>query len=88
MGSIATKFDAFGWRVVEIDGHDHQALRLSFDEVSSPLGEGREGVRRPTCIVAHTVKGKGVDFMEDELAWHYKSPNDTQLENALRQVEA
>ncbi|RYG24568.1 transketolase [bacterium] len=86
MGSIAKKFAAFGWRVLEIDGHDHDALRQAFEEISSPLGEGRVGVTKPTCIVAHTVKGKGVDFMEDDLAWHYKSPNDAQLESALDQV--
>jgi transketolase len=83
MGSIAKKFDAFGWRVVEIDGHDHDALcRDLTPALPSPKGEA------PLCVVAHTVKGKGVDFMEDDLAWHYKSPNDAQLESGLRQVGA
>ena len=78
LGSIAEKFRAFGWSVVEIDGHDHNALRAAL----TSRGE------RPTCVVAHTVKGKGVDFMEDDLAWHYKSPNEAQLDEALRQVAA
>lgn len=76
LGSVAAKFAAFGWRTVEVDGHDHDALRAALAE---------EG---PVAVVAHTVKGKGVDFMEDQLAWHYKSPNDAQLEEALRQVAA
>jgi len=78
LGSIRDKFAAFGWYAIDIDGHDHGALRQAFSEISD----------RPTAIVAHTVKGKGVDFMEDQLAWHYKSPNDAQLEEALRQVAA
>jgi transketolase len=79
MGSIRHKFEAFGWAVDEVDGHDHEALRQSL---------GRRDSRRPLCLVARTVKGKGVDFMEDELAWHYKSPDLAQLESALRQVGA
>lgn len=78
LGSIARKFDAFGWRVVGVDGHDHAALRFAL----------RSGGEQPTCVVAYTIKGKGVDFMEDDLAWHYRSPNDAQLEDALRQVAA
>lgn len=77
MGSLADKFDAFGWRTMEIDGHDHDEIR----EALKPTEE-----TRPTCVVAHTVKGKGVDYMEDDLAWHYRSPNAEQLENALWQV--
>ncbi len=78
LGSIRAKFAAFGWYAIDIDGHDHGALRQALSEISD----------RPTAIVAHTVKGKGVDFMEDQLAWHYKSPNDAQLEDAIRQVRA
>lgn len=90
MGSIAKKFDAFGWSVVEIDGHDHDVLREALINSPSPSGSPWRGSRgeRPLCIVAHTVKGKGVDYMEDELAWHYKSPSDAQLESALSQVGA
>jgi transketolase len=73
------KWRAFGWQVEEIDGHDHDAIRLALG------GTGRHD--RPTAIVAHTVKGKGVSFMEDQLVWHYRSPADEQLETALREVQ-
>lgn len=76
MGSLCAKFAAFGWRTVNVDGHDHDALRAALAHSG------------PVAVVAHTTKGKGVDFMEDELAWHYRSPNDAQLEDALRQVAA
>jgi transketolase len=77
---FAAKWSAFGWNAVEVDGHDHDSLRAALEAV--PAAE-----RRPTAIVAHTVKGKGVSFMEDRLAWHYKSPSEEQLEQALRELE-
>ncbi len=86
LGSVAAKFAAFGWRTIEVDGHDHAALRRTFGTPTLPSPK-REDVHRPLCVVAHTVKGKGVDFMEDDLAWHYRSPNDAQLLDALRQVD-
>lgn len=78
---LADKFRAFNWGVHELDGHDHPALRAA---LSGP--PPREG--RPTVIVAHTIKGKGVSFMEDKLLWHYRSPDDVQLAAALAEVEA
>jgi transketolase len=77
---FAAKWRAFGWTVAEIDGHDHDALRATLE--AAPAEEGR-----PTAIIAHTVKGKGVSFMEDRLAWHYKSPSEEQLDEALRELE-
>jgi transketolase len=74
---LADKFSAFGWHVVEVDGHDHNALRAAFNSFHA---------EKPVAVIAHTTKGKGVDYMEDNLAWHYKSPNDEQLEKALKQV--
>jgi transketolase len=71
------KWRAFGWDVAEIDGHDHDAIRTT---LSKPHPT------RPRAIVAHTVKGKGVSFMEDDLLWHYRSPDDAQLAEALAQV--
>jgi transketolase len=74
---FADKWRAFGWDVHEVDGHDHEALRAILS-TSHPT--------RPRVIVAHTVKGKGVSFMEDELLWHYRSPDDAQLAEALAEV--
>jgi len=73
---LGDKWRAFGWGVVEVDGHDHGALRTAL--------EGPAQAGRPTAVIAHTVKGKGVGFMEDRLEWHYKSPTDEQLLHALR----
>jgi transketolase len=73
---LAEKWRAFGWSVTEIDGHDHDQITQALCMVPHTPG-------RPTAIIAHTVKGKGVSFMENELAWHYKAPNDAQLSQAL-----
>jgi transketolase len=81
LGDLAGKWSAFGWQAKQVDGHDHLAL-------DRELMASLEGRGRPTAIVADTVKGKGVSFMEDELIWHYKSPDDAQLEQALREVSA
>jgi transketolase len=78
---FADKWKAFGWSVAAVNGHQHAALRRVFAEL--PLEPGR-----PTAIIAHTVKGKGVPFMEDRLEWHYRSPDARQLEEALEAVEA
>ncbi len=77
---LADKWRAFNWAVRELDGHDHAALRAALRAV--PFEPGR-----PSVLIAHTVKGKGVSFMEDQLAWHYKSPDDTQLAAALAELE-
>jgi transketolase len=76
---LADKFRAFRWSVREVDGHNMQELT----EVLSSLPQESH---RPTAIIAHTVKGKGVSFMENSLAWHYKSPTDEQLEIALKEL--
>lgn len=77
---LAEKWRAFGWAVREIDGHDHEAIQQAFADV--PFEEGR-----PSVIVAHTVKGSGVSFMEDQLLWHYRPPDDEQLDAAIRELE-
>ena len=64
---LAEKFRSFGWIVHEIDGHDHSQL---LQAISAPYA----GAQKPTMIVAHTVKGKGVSFMEDDNNWHYRIP--------------
>lgn len=76
---LADKFRAFRWAVREVDGHDHAAIREA-------LGSLPFEAERPSCLIAHTIKGKGVDYMQANLAWHYKAPNATQLEDALRQL--
>ena len=77
---LADKWKAFRWAVREIDGHDHQQIEDTLK--SLPFEKGK-----PSVIIAHTTKGKGVSFMENQLAWHYKSPNAEQLAQALAEVE-
>lgn len=79
MAPLRQKFESFHWHVEEVDGHDVGALRAAFENASAQSD-------RPTVIIADTVKGKGVDFMENEVKWHYKSPNAEELSSALRQV--
>jgi transketolase len=77
---IKDKFLACMWQVHEVDGHDHQELYNLFQKILANRGNS------PHVIVAHTVKGKGVSFMEDKLLWHYKSPNKEQFEAALKEL--
>jgi transketolase len=76
---LAEKFRAFNWGVVELDGHDHGALKAA-------LAGAPPRPDRPTAIIAHTVKGKGVSFMEGQLLWHYRNPDGAQLEAALAEL--
>lgn len=78
---LVDKFKAFNWAVREINGHN-------FAEIEAALNSLPLESNRPTCIIAHTIKGKGVSFMENQLAWHYKSPNQEQLEQAMSELEA
>ena len=75
------KWVSFGWAVQEIDGHDFGQIEETLRKL--PFVPGK-----PNCIIAHTVKGKGVSFMENQVAWHYKSPNKEQLAVALREIGA
>jgi len=77
---LADKWRAFGWALHEVDGNDISALQETLS--SLPLS-----IDKPSVIIAHTVKGKGVSFMEDSLDWHYKTPNETQLREALAEIE-
>jgi transketolase len=72
------KLTAFGCSVHEIDGHNHQLLLEALTSIAED---------KPTVIVAHTTKGKGVSFMENRVEWHYKNPNDEQLAIALNELE-
>ncbi len=74
------KWQAFGWHVTYVNGHDLNQLMTAFSEARVIKGQ-------PTVIMAHTVKGKGVSFMENEVDFHGKAPNATQVETALKELE-
>jgi transketolase len=77
---IDEKFKAFRWHVINIDGHD-------FDKIRAAYQEAREVKDRPVCIVAKTVKGKGVSFMENQAGWHGKSTNAEEYKVAMQDLE-
>ena len=77
LGRLADKWELFSWSVHDVDGHDHFLLKSAIS---------RESVDKPTCVVAHTVKGKGVSFMEDAVVWHYRHPSDKELEKAAEEL--
>jgi transketolase len=77
----AAKFRAFGWNVVQCDGHDQGDIRRALDAAVAQRGQ-------PTCVIAHTIKGKGVSFMEGDFNWHAKVPTDEQLATALAELDA
>lgn len=76
---IDEKFKAFGWHVIEIDGH-------CFDEIKDAFKEARETKGMPTAIIAKTHKGRGVSFMEDEAGWHGKAPDEQQAKQAVEEL--
>jgi transketolase len=78
---LGEKFSAFNWGVHVLDGHDHAALHTALSGPPPQPG-------RPTAIIAHTVKGRGVSFMEGKLLWHYRNPDEVQLAAALAELEA
>ncbi|MFN8570908.1 MAG: transketolase [Gemmatimonadaceae bacterium] len=78
---FADKWRAFGWATVEVDGHDLSAI----DEA---LGRFPFEAGKPSCLIAHTVKGKGVSFMEDDLLWHYRCPRGDELAAATAELTA
>lgn len=76
---LAAKWSAFGWTVVDVDGHDHEAIREAL--------QGSNSVQRPMVIICHTVKGKGVSFMENSVLWHYRPPAGDELVSALAELQ-
>jgi len=76
---FAKKFEAFGWAVREIDGHNLNEIDETFS--SLPFNDGK-----PSLILAHTLKGKGVSYMEDNIDWHYKSPDENQIRQAFEEL--
>ena len=81
LGNIRQKFDAFGWKTLEMNGNDMDAVVATLDEAKSLTGKGQ-----PIAILMHTIMGKGVDFMENDHSWHGVAPSDEQLQRALAQL--
>ena len=75
------KFDAFGYDTYEIDGHNMEEIMATFDKIHV----AKDG--KPKFINAHTIKGKGVSYMENQLAWHGMAPNDEQYALAMKELE-
>jgi transketolase len=75
---LRDKVSAFGWETVEVDGHDQQAI---VDAVESRTG------RKPMLVIARTIKGKGVSYMENDPIWHYRSPSPAEFQQALRELD-
>jgi transketolase len=76
---FADKWRAFGWSCVEVDGHDHASLFSHLSAIPRTTG-------KPTCLLAHTVKGKGVSFMERSVLWHYRTPRGSEYDDALNEL--
>lgn len=77
---FASKWESFGWAVIETDGHDHQGLIETFARL--PFCPGK-----PSCVIAHTTKGKGVSFMENSVLWHYRTARGKEFEAAMKELE-
>ena len=75
------KFEAFGFHVIVINGHDFEEIEAAFNEAKTVKG-------KPTVIIANTVKGKGVSFMENQVGWHGTAPNDEQYAAAVAEIKA
>lgn len=76
---FASKFESFGWNVLDVNGHD-------FDELRNAFEQAEQVKNKPTVIIAHTIKGKGVSFMENNYAWHGAAPNQEQYEQAMEEL--
>ncbi|MCP4481681.1 MAG: transketolase [bacterium] len=78
---LASKFKSFGWHVLEVDGHKYSEIFAAYDEFLAA------NLDKPTVIIAETIKGKGVSFMENKAGWHGKAPNSEEKELALQEIE-
>ena len=76
---LKEKFETFRWETYEVNGHDHHALKNIFIKAQNLNG-------KPKVIIAHTIKGKGISFMEGKLLWHYKSPSEAQFNEANNEL--
>lgn len=77
---LRSKWESFNWRVMEADGHDHADLTRSLSAIGEP-------VSKPTVLIAHTTKGKGVSFMENTVLWHYRTARGEEFDRALAELE-
>ena len=75
------KFSAFGWNVIQIDAHDVEQIIDAIEQAKACKG-------KPTVVIAHSVKGKGVSFMENNAAWHGSAPNEQQYQQAMADLDA
>ena len=78
---LVDKLTSFGWSVKEVDGHNHGDLVKAFQNIPWESG-------KPSMLIAHTLKGKGVSFMENKVEWHYRSPNKEQFGKAIAELES
>ena len=76
---LGDKWKAFNWHVIEIDGHNVAELLAAF-------AEAKETADKPVAIIAHTTKGKGISFMENEVSWHSRAPSDAEYDQALKEI--
>lgn len=82
LAPFAEKWKAFGWNVLDIDGHNHDELRAAF-------AKAKQSTDKPTVIIANTVKGKGISFMEFDILWHYRFPHEgEEYDGALKELHA
>lgn len=82
LAPFADKWRAFGWNVIDIDGHNHEELKKA-------MGDAKEFSGKPTVIIANTVKGKGISFMEEDILWHYRFPHEgEEYDNAIKELNA
>ena len=77
------KWASFGWHVIRVDGHDHAALHQAYSEALAARGQGK-----PVVVIADTVKGKGVSFMEGDVLWHYRTARGEEYDAAVKELEA
>lgn len=80
LGDLAQKIESFNWRVIQCDGHD-------LDQIFQALGEAASTKGQPSAIIAHTVKGKGVSFMEHQKSWHGRAPSKEEYELAITELQ-
>ena len=82
LNDFAKKWEAFGWNVYDIDGHNH-------DEIRKALNEAKKSTEKPSVIIANTVKGNGISFMENDILWHYRFPHEgEEYDGALGELHA
>lgn len=80
LAPFAKKWESFGWNVYDVDGHNHEQLRAAMEQA-------KQSEDKPTVIIANTIKGKGVSFMENDILWHYRFPHDgEEYDGALREL--